>query len=207
MSKLCTWCFTMAILAGLMTGCGGSEEQGGQAASSDAPVQVQVPVGTEQAVETPAKPEVDESTMAEALVSGKASAAIDLKYEIMARPEPGEAFEVALSFAPRLAADELRIEVTGVEGLTVAGGASHSFAGVQAGERYRTTSLIQAATAGLYYLTVSAQMITAVQTEARVFSVPVVVGAPVEQARSEAPRDATGQPIHPMKAEESADAN
>jgi hypothetical protein len=149
---------------------------------------------------------VDESNMASAVASGKTSAAVDLKYEILSKPEPGQPFEVELSFAPRLAADELRVQVSGMEGLTVASGAANTFTAVGSGERYRAKLLAEAAGPGLYYLTVSAEMVTAVQSDARVFSVPVVVGEVIGEAKTAPPADAAGQPIQPMKAEETTPA-
>jgi selenophosphate synthetase-related protein len=69
---------------------------------------------------------------------------------------------------------------------------------VAAGGRHVAKVTVQADTAGIYYANVVARMITQVQTEARTFSVPVVVGtvAPAQQA---APvTDAAGEAIEPL---------
>ena len=76
------------------------------------------------------------------------------------------------------------------------------FDGVAAGGRHVVKVTAQADAAGIYYANVVARMITQVQTEARTFSVPVVVGtvAPAQQA---APvTDAAGEAIEPLPAVE-----
>ena len=51
--------------------------------------------------------------------------AVDLKYDVLAKPDVGQPFEIELAFLPRLAADSLEVEVTGIPGLTlVSGGAA-----------------------------------------------------------------------------------
>jgi len=46
------------------------------------------------------------------------------------------------------------------------------------GERYTTKVLVQVSEQGLYYIGVTAKLTTRIQTDARTFSVPVVVGTP-----------------------------
>ena len=55
---------------------------------------------------------------------------------------------------------------------------------------------------GLYYVGVVARMATQVQTDARSFSVPVVVGAPAAAAKPETNADASASAIVTVPAEE-----
>ena len=119
----------------------------------------------------------DDKRMANAVVTGKTTAPVDLKYDVLAKPNVGQPFEVELAFSPRLPADALEVEVTGIPGLTVVSGGATRFEGVLAGDRHVAKVLVQADAPGIYYANVVAKMITQVQTEARTFSVPVVVGA------------------------------
>lgn len=197
---------SIPILAVLATACGGGGEDSATQQAA-APVSQQPEPAAGPPATAASDPALDDSHMATAVVTGKAAAAVDLKYDIAERPEPGQPVEVELSFAPRLAADELRASISGVEGLTVVSGAAETFESVEAGERYRSKLLLQADGPGLYYVTVAAEMVTAVQTEARVFSIPVAFGAVPAQAKAAPAVDAEGQAIQPMRAEETSDSN
>jgi hypothetical protein len=144
----------------------------------------------------------ESSKMASAVVSGKTSAPVDLRYELAAKPEIGQPLEIALAFLPTAPADALEVEVSGMPGLTVASGVAVKFDKVQAGETYTHKVLVQASGTGTYYFSVIAKMVTQARTEARTFSVPVVVGT-VSAVEKPAPaKDATGQPIESMPATE-----
>ena len=91
-------------------------------------------------------------------------------------PALGQPFEVELVFLPRVAADTLEVQATGMPGLVVAGGADAKFNQVVAGEKYAAKVLLQVAEPGLYYVGVTAKLVNKVQTDSRTFSVPVVVG-------------------------------
>jgi hypothetical protein len=145
----------------------------------------------------------DESRLANAVVSGKTSAPVDLKYDLAAKPAVGQPFEIELDFLPRLAADTLDVAVTGMPGLTLVGGGTVTFDKVQAGTTYTHKVLVQADADGTYYVSVIAKMITQVETEVRTFSVPVVVGtAPAVVAKPEPQKDASGQAIESLPAKE-----
>ena len=143
--------------------------------------------------------------MANAVATGKVGAPVDLKYDVLAKPDVGQPFEVELAFLPRLAADAMEIEVTGIPGLTVVSGGATRFEGVTAGERYVAKALVQADAPGIYYANVIAKMITQVQTEARTFSVPVVVGAVPAAQKTEPAKDAAGEAIKSLPAVESGE--
>ena len=77
------------------------------------------------------------------------------------------------------------------------------FDGVSGGERHVTKVLVQADAPGIYYVNVIARMVTQVQTEARTFSVPVVVGTVAPAAKATPATDASGDAIQVLPAEES----
>lgn len=193
----------LIALAALATACGGKDEEG--AASGDAPpaaAQPATPGGAEPADVAPG-----EERMANAVVTSKTAAAVDLKYDMQSKPDVGQPFEIELVFVPRAPADALQVEITGLEGLRVVSGEALAFENVQAGERYAGKVLVQADAAGLYYIGLVAKMSSKVQTEARSFSVPVVVGTAPAAVQKPAPEtDAAGQPTESMPAVETGGA-
>lgn len=177
----------------LLAGCGKGDDEAPSNASTAAP-----PPPAAAPVDNP-----DDKRLANAVMTGKTAAAVDLKYDVMAKPAVAEPFEIELVLLPRAAADALEVEVSGIPGLTVAGGGAARFEGVVPGDRHAHRVVVAAESPGLYYIGVTARMVTQVQTDVRTFSVPVVVGA-VPAAEKPAPaQDATGQAVQPMPAAES----
>jgi len=191
-----TCALVVACLAAALVACGGGDDKsadqlditptrkngGGQAAS--------------------ATPAPKDERFATAVATGKTSAPVDLQYDLLAKPDVGQPFEIELALLPRLAADTLEVEVSGIPGLTLVSGSSGRFDGITAGERYTIKVLARADAAGLYYVNVVARMITKVQTEARTFSIPVVVGTVPAARKAAPPQDATGQAIQSLPAAE-----
>jgi hypothetical protein len=197
----------VAVLAcvAVAAGCGkDADEKVAEAPAPAAPAMQETPP---PAAADPAAAEAAEKLKhyATAVESGKSSAPVDLKYDLLAKPSVGQPFEVELAFVPRLPADKLEVEVTGIEGLTIVGDGRYAFESVESGELYTAKVLAQADASGLYYFGVSAQMITPVQTEARAFSVPVVVGEMAASEKAAPEVDATGQAVESMPAQESAE--
>ena len=165
--------FALTALASLAVACGGGDEKsaaGKAAAPTDAAGDASQPAAAAAAKAAP------DDGLANAVAVGKTAAAVDLKYNIAARPALGQPFEVELVLLPRLAADTLEVQATGMPGLVVAGGAEAKFDQVVAGEKYAAKVLLQVMEPGLYYVGVTAKLVNKVQTDSRTFSVPVVVG-------------------------------
>ncbi len=193
----------LIALAALATACGGKDEEA--AASSEPAPAAEQPSAPADAATTTAAP--GDERMANAVVTSKTAAAVDLRYDMSAKPDVGQPFEIELVFVPRAPADALQVEITGMEGLTVVSGGALAFENVRAGERYSGTVLVQADVAGLYYIGLVAKMSSKVQTEARSFSVPVVVGTAPAAVQKPAPEvDASGQPVESMPAVETGGA-
>jgi hypothetical protein len=189
-------------LAGLLAaGCGKSEEKTAAAAKkAEAASAAKVVQAADEAAAAEAK---KYEHMANAVVTSKSAAAVDLKYDVLAKPEVGQTFDVELNFLARLPADSLEVEIGDMPGLTIVGERTLKFAKVGTHEPQKATVQVRADAAGLYYLSVIAKMITQVQTESRAFSVPVVVGTMPAAAQKPAPQqDSTGQAVEPMPAKE-----
>lgn len=188
------------LLAGtLLTGCGGSD---GDKEAAQAAKRAKAEANEGTAASAPASAAEKQSRLADAVVDSKTTAPVDMKYDLLARPELGVPFEVELTFAPRLPADAIEVEVTEAPGLTIVGEKAAKFTPVEAGQTYTSKVLVQGDKPGLYYVSVVARMSTQVQTETRVFAVPVVIGNPVAAQKPAVAKDATGQAVQPMRAEE-----
>jgi hypothetical protein len=162
----------LAALAALAVACGGGD---GKPAAKAAKSAAAAGEASKKVAETPGKAADD--GLANAVAVGKTAAAVDLKYDLPTRPAAGQPFEVELVFLPRIPAETLDVQATGMPGLVVAGGATAAFTPVAVGERYVAKLLLQVPEPGLYYVGVTAKLTTKSQTDARTFSVPVVIGA------------------------------
>lgn len=187
----------LAALSVMLAACGGGDEKAA-ATPPAATAPAEGAAGAAPPVESP-----DDKRMSNAVATGKTSAPVDLKFDVLAKPDVGTPFEIELALLPRLAADTLSVEVTGIPGLTVVSGGSLQFEKVLAGDRHVAKVLVQADQPGIYYVNVVARMATQIQTEARTFSVPVVVGAVAASAKTEPQRDAAGEAIESLPAQES----
>jgi hypothetical protein len=134
----------------------------------------------------------DERRSANAVATGAAGAAVDLQYEITPRPEKGQPFTIQLAFVPQTPADSIEAQLSTTPGLRITSAESVRFADVKPRERYTTDVLVIGDTPGLYYVGVVARMTTPVQTDARTFSVPVVVGTPPDAAQTQAVPEESG---------------
>ena len=185
------------VLIAVQAGCGGSDDADKAAATS------------KKKSAMPAKPASGphgEDALANAVVVGKAVAPVMLKYDIAAKPEVGQPFEVALTFLPRQAADALEAEITGMPGLTVVTGGTARFEPVEHNGRYVAKVLANADAEGLYYIGIVAKIVSKVHTESRAFSVPVAVGKPVSNLEKPAPAtDAKGEGIEDLPAKETTE--
>lgn len=164
----------LAMLASLAVACGGGEEKAAKEAAAAAHAAKKAK--DKSRGDDAASPAEDDG-LANAVAVGKAAAAVDLRYGIATKPAIGQPFEVELTFIPRVAADTLEVEASGMPGLVLASGSTAKFGPpVTAGERYSTKVLAQVTETGLFYISITAKLASKVQTDARTFSVPVVVG-------------------------------
>lgn len=193
------------LLAGtLVAGCGGGGDDKEAAAAARAAKRAKAEAnGDGGGGATPPVSAADkQSRLADAVVDSKTTAPVDMKYDVLAKPAVGVPFEVELTFAPRLAAESIEVEITEATGLTIVGESAAKFTPVEAGQTYTSKILVQGDKPGLYYVGVVAKVSTQVQTETRAFAVPVVIGnLPVAQKSAPA-QDASGQAIQSLPAKE-----
>lgn len=184
----------MASVALVLSGCGSEEEPDATQAAAPAP-QKPAAAAVQQADDPTAR-------MARAVGDGKPGAAVDLRYDITAKPEVGVPTEVDIAFVPRAGVDALDATITGMEGITVAGNLKAHFDKVEAGKTYQHKISLLPETAGVYYITVEVTTTLSGAAVGRTYSIPFVVGTPAAQRKADPPKDATGQAIESMKAEE-----
>jgi hypothetical protein len=187
-----------ALLAGvLVTACGGGNDD--QAAVAEAE---RASAGQAAAAAPPASADEKHARLASAVVASKTTAPVDMKYDVLAKPELGQPFEVEMTFETRLSADKLEMEISDAPGLTIAGEKTATFAPVEGGQSYSSKVLVEGDKPGLYYIGVIAKMSTKVQTESRAFAIPIVIGEPPAAQKATPPKDSTGQAVQSMPAQE-----
>jgi hypothetical protein len=179
----------LAVLVA-MAGCGSepAPEQAAAAPPSQAP--------------QPAKPADDPVARMARAVGGKPGAAVELRYEMLSKPDVGIPTQVQIVLIPNAGVESMTVTISGMEGVTVSGELEPNFAPVEQGKPYTHTFSLLANRAGVYYLTVSVNSQMGGSNMGRTFSIPLVVGTVQPQAKPQPPKDATGQPIQSMKAEE-----
>lgn len=189
--------FTWLLIAGLSASC--SSDPGSEASSPSASANTPAPAAKPAAAT--ADPAVK---MARAVGEGKPGAAVDIRYEILTRPEAGKPTEVELALIPSAGVDALTATISGMDGITVAGELNPSFASVEPGTPYKHTFSLLPDRTGVFYITVSVDTQIGGSTLGRTFSIPFLVGdAQVRQkSKPEPVKDAAGQAVQPMQAKE-----
>jgi hypothetical protein len=186
-------CVPMATLA-LLAGCNSEPEP---AAAAPAPM---------KSIPTVPAPTDEMATFAKAVGDGKPGAAVTIRYDFSSKPTLGTPTELDVAFIPSAGVDSLEATLSGMDGITLAGPLSVSFDSVESGKPYRHKISVLPDRAGVFYITASVDTKIAGSSLHRTFSIPFVVGqqARVQQKTEPPARDADGEPIHPMQAEETA---
>jgi hypothetical protein len=194
----------IAVLAAafVLAACGGKDDEPAAAAKSETSAKA-----AKESTDSAGGAAADaDAGLANAVIVGKTSAPITLKYDVAAKPQAQQPVEIELTFLPRQPGDALEATITGMPGLTVVSGGAARFEAVEAGGRYVAKVLAQADASGLYYIGVVAKLSSKVQTDSRTFSIPLAVGD-VTTAQKPAPaRDAGGAPIESMPATETVES-
>jgi len=182
----------------VLSACGSDPEPTAPTPPAETPAQ------TAQPAPAPA-PQDPTDKMARAVGNGKPGAAVDIKYEFSSRPEPGKPVQLEVALIPNAGVDSMNARFTGMDGITLAGPLTASFATVEPKKPYEHTISVMADLAGVFYITVSVDTVISGATLGRTFAIPFVAGA--ESANQQKPRtppvtDSTGQPVQPMKAQE-----
>jgi hypothetical protein len=155
----------LAAALAIAGGCGGSDESAkGKAASSKS-----------KSAKDAKKAQSAADRYATAVYLAKGMPAVEVKYDLLAKPVAGQPFELELALAPRLNADLLEFTALGMPGLDVVSGGAASFQNVQGHQPYVAKVLMQPVNPGVYYVSVTAKVSSKVQTDEVAYSVPVVV--------------------------------
>jgi hypothetical protein len=173
----------LGALACAVAGCGGDADPGVAAPA--------MPAQSTQAGAKSPPGDIDEATrsMVSGVAPGRAAdALVDLKFELKSRPEIGKPVAIDIALLPKVTSDVMDVTYLANEGLTVQTSTLPSrYEHVQPGSVYRHQATVVPQNNGVFSLSA----IVMVQTEAgdvtRTFSIPVVVGAPPDEASSAAP--------------------
>jgi len=203
----------LAALAAL-AGCGSgssSEAVPARPAASNGAADATATVSRGGAVASRSNAGQDDATsrMARAVGAAKPGAAVDIRYEILSKPAVGVPVEMQIVLVPSAGVDSLDAKIGGMDGITLAGDLSVHFDKVEAGKAYRHTVSLLPDRTGIFYITVTATTQIHGQGLARTFSIPFAVGdaaaqqkAQIKEATREVSRDATGEAIESMPAQE-----
>lgn len=190
-TRTCLWVAVLALLAA----CGSDpqpENAAAAAAAQSAPSQPAVPAKVDPTAQ-----------MARAVGNGKPGAAVDIRYEFTARPEAGKPIELQVALIPTAGVDAMDVTFSGMEGITLAGTLSANFDAVQAGQPYQHTISVLPDHNGVFYVTAAVNTQMGAAALSKTFSIPFVVGSAALQQKPAAPaKDAAGQPVEPLPAQE-----
>jgi hypothetical protein len=150
----------------------------------------------------PAVPDDPTLRMAQAVGNGKPGAAVIIRYEFASKPAVGTPTELQLAFIPQAGVDAMEITVNGMDGVTLSGPLTASFAEVVPSKPYTHTVSVLPDRAGVFYLSVVATTQIGNQNLSRTFSVPFAVGTVPAQQKAAPQTDPSGQAVQPAKAQE-----
>jgi hypothetical protein len=140
--------------------------------------------------------------MARAVGSGKPGAAVEIRYEFSGKPTAGTPNELQIAFIPHAGVDSMDIAINGMDGVTLSGPQSASFAEVEPQKPYVHTVSVLPDRNGVFYISVVVTTQIGNQNLSRTFSVPFVVGNAPAQQKPAPQTDANGEAVQPAKARE-----
>jgi hypothetical protein len=111
-----------------------------------------------------------------------------LKFDLPTRPEVGQPLEIVLGVLPHESASAASLKVSGSEGLQPAPGNTVIEVGaVDPTEAYRVTVMVTPTVEGVQFLAVDVGLKHDDVTDARSFSIPIIVQGAAETAGAAAP--------------------
>jgi hypothetical protein len=134
--------------------------------------------------------------------NGKPGAAVLIRYDFGSKPAVGTPTELQLAFIPQAGVDSMDIVIGGMDGVTLSGPLSASFAEVVPSKPYKHAVTVLPERAGVFYLSVVATTQIGNQNLSRTFAIPFAVGSPPAQQKVAPQTDAAGEAVQPAKAQE-----
>ncbi len=155
-----------------------------------------------------------DSMVAAVSAAGKPGAPVEMKFDILERPEAGRVLPINIDVTPR-GADIKALEVTfqSSDGIEVVSGAMLDRVEKPVdGAAIQHEIRVMPRRDGVFYISVVAQVETAAGSIARSFAIPVIVGGGAAASAAVAGKpggpastvDGSGQPIIPMPAQETS---
>ena len=126
--------------------------------------------------------------MVEASTQGKSQTPVGLKFDLLRRPVRGEPLEIAIALLPGEPADPATVEVSAPDGLQLlAGDNEFEFASVEPAQVYRRSIRVTPTAEGVFLLTLTVNLKHDQSADTRVFSLPLIVGAPAPASSGNPP--------------------
>ncbi|MGD9597397.1 MAG: hypothetical protein AB7G76_03380 [Steroidobacteraceae bacterium] len=121
--------------------------------------------------------------MVSAVSGSKSAAAVDLKFALTSRPEPGRALDIDLAVIPLDRSATIRVIVQNTDGLTITAGQEMRVPpGAEAGVPLIHRVTIVPARDGIFSLSAVALVDTDKSSVTRTFAIPIIVGEGVTPA-------------------------
>jgi hypothetical protein len=162
----------LAVVAAMLAlaACGGDKHQDAvdQAAKNAASAAKQRPASAAEQI----------ASMVQAPTTGKATAPIQLKYELASRPVAGQATELSLALLAGVAAQSVTLHFGDSPGLVFADSSDLSFGAVVPDTVYRQAVKLSAPAEGVYFVAVTATITHDSAVETRAYSIPIIVSPP-----------------------------
>lgn len=177
-------------IAGIALAACGSDPEPDAAAASRA------------AAESTTAPADPTARMAQAVGNGKPGAAVALRYDFSAKPAVGTPIDLQLALVPHAGVDSMEVVVMGMDGVTLSGPLSASFAEVEPSKPYTYKVSVLPDRGGVFYLSVVVTTQIGNSNLSRTYAIPFVVGNVPVQQKAAPQTDASGEAIQPAKAQE-----
>jgi hypothetical protein len=136
-------------------------------------------------------PDDPTAKMARAVTVNGANVPVNLKYDILSKPLVGSPVEIELAVMPTQGADSVAVAFSGSAGLTVSPDSVTSIDKVNAGQIERVKLSAQAQQETVFYVTVTATVMSGGVSSVRSFAIPLIMTAPVAAAEPAATAEAT----------------
>ncbi len=115
--------------------------------------------------------------MVSAVSGSKGSVAVDLKFALLSRPEPGRPLDIDLAVIPTDAAATIRVIIQNTDGITITGGQEVTIQkGAEPGVPLTHRLTLVPARDGVFSISAVALIDTDRSSVTRTFAIPVIVG-------------------------------